>query len=267
MEAERARACIPAGAAVVAHALKVHFAACWSCAFSGPHEKLSNCNLLALSPMAGVWQARPTCFCIGLQWDEEQLKPEAERTLLQADLSDPAKPLVIIATQNMIGWANEHGHNRPVSMDCTFGLTKYGFSVCTLTALNGEHRGVPICIAIMGSESAEAFEEVIRKFKEKLRPDWQPSIVLADAAEAEHKAVRCVSKSAMRLPRVADISVRIAGHALFFKCASLSCQAQRSNSNTTPSVPANGGCTLPHELAPATHTKQQLVPAQEMGAT
>jgi MULE transposase domain len=125
-----------------------------------------------------------------VQWELDQEKDEYERALLLADLTIPDKPLIIIATAVMLKWANEYGHKRPVSMDCTFGLNRYGFSVCTLTALNGRGRGVPICVAVMGSENGDTFAQVLKELKKKLRPDWRPSIVLADAAEAEHIGVR-----------------------------------------------------------------------------
>ena len=138
-----------------------------------------------------------------LQWNEEQAKEEAGRTLLLANLTVPDKPIIIIATATMLDWARLCGHNRPLSIDCTFGLNKYGFSVCTLTALNGRGRGVPICVAVIGSESGDTFATILTELKKHLPDNWRPSIVLADAAEAEHNGVWCVL---LLLPH--DVSAR-----------------------------------------------------------
>jgi MULE transposase domain len=144
-------------------------------------------------------------------------KAECERLLLLADLTKPDKPVVIIATPIMLKWADTYGHERPVSIDCTFGLNRYGFSVCTLTALNGRGRGVPICVAVMGSESGETFALVITELKKRLRPDWRPSIVLADAAEAEHIGVRYVRFMCLRrTPLACVIMVKASSAAQFF---------------------------------------------------
>lgn len=129
---------------------------------------------------------------VPLQWEEEQHKPVEDRKLIHADVSTD-EPLVVIASADMLKWAEEHGHNRPVSMDCTFGITKYGYALCTLTALNGNGRGVRICVAIMKRERAEGFAAVLRALKQKLSPQWRPSIFLADCAEAEHNGIRCAS--------------------------------------------------------------------------
>ena len=126
-----------------------------------------------------------------MQWQEDQLKPEKDRILLHADVSTD-EPLIVMATANMLRWAKEHGHRRPVSMDTTFGITRYGYSICTLTAVGGRGKGVPICVAIMKRERAEDFAEVLRILRDKVGADWRPSIFLTDCAEAEHNAIRCV---------------------------------------------------------------------------
>jgi hypothetical protein len=127
-----------------------------------------------------------------VQWEEEQGLPEELRTLLHIKLDDE-EPLVIIATSTMLAWAQQWGHGRPVSMDCTFGLTKYGYAVCTLTVVNGQGRGVPICVAIMKREDADTFEAVIRALKARLPQSWRPSMFLVDDDKAEQKAIRYVS--------------------------------------------------------------------------
>lgn len=127
-----------------------------------------------------------------MQWEEEQSEnfDPSRRTLLHVDVSTN-EPLIVISTAIMLRWALLYGNKRPCSIDCTFGLTRYGYSVCTLTVLNGQGRGVPICVAIMKRERAEDFAAVIRILKAHLPEDWRPSIFLADDAKAEHNGIRC----------------------------------------------------------------------------
>lgn len=132
-----------------------------------------------------------------MQWEEEQYKHPEERALIHVDVSTK-DPLIIIATANMLRWAREWGHDRPVSMDTTFGITRYGYSVCTVTAINGRGKGVPICIAIMRRERAEDFAAVLSALRDMVGSDWRPSIFLTDAAKAEHNAIWCVSRALLR---------------------------------------------------------------------
>jgi hypothetical protein len=127
-----------------------------------------------------------------LQWDEEQRKEVKERVLIHADVSTD-NPLIIIATANMIVWARRFGHDRPVSIDTTFGITRYGYSLCTLIALNDRGRGVPICVAIMKRERDVDFANVLQVLVDKMGNDWRPSVFLADAAKSEHNGIRYTS--------------------------------------------------------------------------
>lgn len=129
-----------------------------------------------------------------MQWQDEQRKPVEQRTLLHVDVASE-EPVVVIATPTMLGWAEKYGHKRPLSLDATFGINKYGFNVTTLTAVDGQGRGVPILIAIMKSESAESLASVLSKFiahVRERRANWRPSLILIDDSDAERKAIKCV---------------------------------------------------------------------------
>jgi hypothetical protein len=78
-------------------------------------------------------------------------------------------------------------------MDCTFGITRYGYSLCTLIALNERGRGVPVCVAIVKRERDVDFANLLQTLRNKLGHDWRPSIFLADAAKSEHNGIWYVS--------------------------------------------------------------------------
>jgi hypothetical protein len=126
-----------------------------------------------------------------LQWVEEQRNEEEEHVFIHADVSTD-NPLIVIATVRMLRWARQCGHNRPTPMHCTFGITRYGYSLCTLIALNGRGRGVPVCVAIMRRELDVDFANFLQNLRNKLGHDWRPSLFLAGAAKSEHSGIWCV---------------------------------------------------------------------------
>jgi hypothetical protein len=108
----------------------------------------------------------PSLYPMLLQWVEEQRKGEEEHVLIHADVSTD-NPLIVIATVRMLRWARQCGHIRPISMDCTFGITRYGYSLCTLIAFNERGRGVPVCVAIMRRERDVDFANILQTLRNK----------------------------------------------------------------------------------------------------
>jgi hypothetical protein len=123
-----------------------------------------------------------------LLWVEEQRKGEEEHVLVHADVSTD-NPLIVIATVRMLRWARQCGHNRPTPMHCTFGITRYLYSLCTLIAFNERGRGVPVCVAIMRRERDVDFANILQPLRNKLGHDWRPSLFLADAAKSEKNGI------------------------------------------------------------------------------
>jgi hypothetical protein len=89
-----------------------------------------------------------------------------------------------------------------VSVDCTFGITRYGYAVFTITGMDSAFRGVPLAFAILSGEAEEDFVAALQAWRDrarKQRPGFQPSVFLTDDSQAEQNAItyatmpRCIS--------------------------------------------------------------------------
>jgi hypothetical protein len=126
-----------------------------------------------------------------LQVDEDRAKPEGQRQFLLAELEDRVR--VVVATPNMQQWTLKYGHDKPVSVDCTFGITRYGYAVFTITGMDDTQRGVPLAFAILAGEGEEDFAAVLKAVRDHARkqcPDWSPSVFLSDDSQAEQNAIK-----------------------------------------------------------------------------
>lgn len=77
-----------------------------------------------------------------VQVQEDGAKPEADRLFLLAELGGRVR--MAFFTPNMLRWALTLAHDRPVSVDCTFGITRYGYAVFTVTGMDLTQRGMPL---------------------------------------------------------------------------------------------------------------------------
>jgi hypothetical protein len=125
-----------------------------------------------------------------VQVDEDKAKDEGQRQFLLAELEGPVR--IVISTPNMQEWTVRFAHDRPVSVDCTFGITRYGYAVFTITGMDDAFRGVPLAFAILNGEKEEDFVAVLKAWRDharKRRPDFQPSVFLSDDSAAEQNAI------------------------------------------------------------------------------
>jgi hypothetical protein len=79
-----------------------------------------------------------------MQFELDQAMPEDKRAWLRCDVgNDGHKVVIVLATRHMIADAVTYGHGRPVYMDATHGLQKYGLKIITMlvkdTGDRGEH--------------------------------------------------------------------------------------------------------------------------------
>jgi hypothetical protein len=101
---------------------------------------------------------------------------------------------IIISTPNMQAWTLRFAHDRPVSVNGTFGITRYGYAVFTITGMDGASRGVPLAFAILNGE--EDFVAALQAWRDKARkhrPEFQPSAFLSDDSQAKQNAIKYAS--------------------------------------------------------------------------
>jgi hypothetical protein len=142
-----------------------------------------------------------------LQMTADARKPENERFILHSTLptADSERILIVAAHPDMLKWAAEFGHERVVSMDTTFGTTRYGYSLLTATVVDFEGRGKPVLFAIMSSESGDEISralEFLEQHVQKILPHWRPSAFIIDDSDAERNEIMCAfcSSAAACLP-------------------------------------------------------------------
>lgn len=134
-----------------------------------------------------------------LQWQRDQTLRVDERSWLHANLT-PGAVCVVISTPAMLGAAIKWGSARPVFMDATHGVIKYGYKLVTLLVMDDHGKGVPVAWGFLEHERAEDYEtflaavnsECVRRAAARSLV-WRPSCILTDDAPAEHKAARCDS--------------------------------------------------------------------------
>ena len=96
----------------------------------------------------------------------------------------------------MAAYAVRLGSGKPVFMDATNGLLRYGYKLVTLLVVNEENRGGPIGWAIVQYESSKVYAKVISTLKAAYKRNanrgewsWHPSCFLTDIAQAEINGV------------------------------------------------------------------------------
>lgn len=78
-----------------------------------------------------------------LQFQEDLLKPKAERRWLCCELAeDGVNAIIILQTQQMLRDAIRLGHQQPFYMDATFGMQRYGLQTLTGHVKDEEDKGM-----------------------------------------------------------------------------------------------------------------------------
>jgi hypothetical protein len=95
-------------------------------------------------------------------------------------------------TPEQLNIAGIYGHERPLFIDSTFGVTKYDFSLFTVMVCDFAFQGIPIAWIVTSSEDARTTTLWMTALKDKLGPDIVPSCILTDAADALKAAVSAV---------------------------------------------------------------------------
>jgi hypothetical protein len=129
-----------------------------------------------------------------VQVAEDAARPEGQRQFLLAELGDRVH--IVISNPNMQAWTLRFAHDRPVSVDCTFGITRYGYAVFTITGMDDASNGVPLAFAMLNSDAEEDFVAALRAWRGKARkhrPEFQPSVFLSDDSQAEQNAIKYAS--------------------------------------------------------------------------
>lgn len=149
----------------------------------------------------------------------DQLKPEGQRFFLHATVptADTDRMNIVAAHPDMLRWAAEYGDKRVLSMDSTFGLTCYGYSLLTVTVVDHEGRGKPIMWALLSSESADEISIALKHMLHhvrKLNPTWWPASFIIDDSTAECNGIKYVSQGAFCFSVLFDI---VNGHSMICK--------------------------------------------------
>lgn len=134
-----------------------------------------------------------------LQWVNDQALPVDERSYYCADLT-PGEVCVVLATPAMLEAGIKWGHARPVFMDATHGVIKYGYKLVTLLVMDDHNKGVPVAWAFLEHERSEDYTKFLNLVNTECcrrsalkGQEWRPSCILTDDAAAEHSAARCAS--------------------------------------------------------------------------
>lgn len=137
---------------------------------------------------------------IGLQYQEDLKRPEAQREFVLCELEAGSVALVLTSPY-MVNLAIQHGHRGPVMMDATHGMVMYGYKLVTLLVVNDQRKGEPIGWAIIEHETTAVYVKVIGLLKERFERHarlttpgfcWLPSCWLVDDSDAEIGGIRCV---------------------------------------------------------------------------
>jgi hypothetical protein len=114
--------------------------------------------------------------------------------------ADLGERVYIIHPPNMQKWTVHFAHGRPVSVDCTFGITRYGYAVFTITGMDS----VPQCpsglryFSVARQKRTLLLPTGLARPGTQQRPGFQPS-VFSDDSQAEQNAIayatipRCIS--------------------------------------------------------------------------
>lgn len=80
--------------------------------------------------------------CLLVQYREDLGKDEGKRCWLRCDIgTDGDNIVIILATPSMMAAAWEFGQNKPLYMDATHGLQKYGLKLVTIHVKDLQARG------------------------------------------------------------------------------------------------------------------------------
>jgi hypothetical protein len=129
-----------------------------------------------------------------MQVAEDAARPEGQRQFLLAELGNRVR--IVLSAPNMQAWTLRFAHDRPVSVDCTFDITRYGYAVFTITGMDGASRDVPLAFAVLNSEAEEDFVASLQAWRDQVRkhrPEFQPSVFLSDDSQAEQNAIKYAS--------------------------------------------------------------------------
>jgi hypothetical protein len=78
-----------------------------------------------------------------VQFREDKTKLENERSWMRCEISEDGSDVkIFLATPRMRKAAVRHGHARPMFMDATHGLQRYGFKLATLHVQDEQQKGV-----------------------------------------------------------------------------------------------------------------------------
>jgi hypothetical protein len=77
-----------------------------------------------------------------MQFELDKAKPAHKRAWLRCDVDEDGHHVVVVlATREMIADAIKYGHGRPLFMDATHGLQKYGLKLVTVLVKDASNRG------------------------------------------------------------------------------------------------------------------------------
>jgi alkanesulfonate monooxygenase SsuD/methylene tetrahydromethanopterin reductase-like flavin-dependent oxidoreductase (luciferase family) len=138
-----------------------------------------------------------------LQVNEDMLKPKHQRFFLHAELPTASsdRMLLVCAHPSMLQWAAAYGDKRVVSMDSTFNVTQYSYSLLTATVVDHDGKGKPAMFAVLSSECADDIAEALQVFDthvNELKPGWRPSAFMIDDSDAERNGIGCAAVFAIQ---------------------------------------------------------------------